>query len=155
MQKFTSKTTDTGSLSNNGSFTLSEGPATNPSMDVKYEYTKGSDYKYNFESNFDLEQLADVKGAKLILKGDNTQSVSGTLEYNNKQAAVSLEGGVKGGKVQFPFSVGLAPVEGLEVGKSYPVKLLRGGKTQSLKVTVAEMPESPRLRPQRREQPRE
>ncbi|HCK54911.1 MAG TPA: hypothetical protein DIC23_16970, partial [Planctomycetaceae bacterium] len=46
-------------------------------------------------------------------------------------------------------------VERLEVGKSYPVKLLRGGKTQSLKVTVAEMPESPRLRPQRREQPRE
>ena len=46
-------------------------------------------------------------------------------------------------------------VERLEVGKSYPVKLLRNGKAQSLKVTVAEMPESPRLRPQRREQPRE
>ena len=46
-------------------------------------------------------------------------------------------------------------VERLEVGKSYPVKLLRAGKTQSIKVTVAEMPESPRLRPRRREQPRE
>ena len=112
-QKFTSKTTDTGSLSNNGSFTLSD-----TGMDVKYEYTKGSDYKYNFESNFELDKLADVSGAKLILKGDNTQSVSGTLEYNTDAAAVSLEGGVKGGKVQFPFSVGLAPVEGLEVGVS-------------------------------------
>ena len=39
-QKFTSKTTDTGSLSNNGSFTLAD-----TGMDVKYEYTKGSDYK--------------------------------------------------------------------------------------------------------------
>ena len=92
------------SLSNNGSFTLSD-----TGMDVKYEYTKGSDYKYNFESNFELDKLADVSGAKLILKGDNTQSVSGTLEYNTDAAA---------GKVQFPFSVGLAPVEGLEVGVS-------------------------------------
>ena len=46
-------------------------------------------------------------------------------------------------------------VERLEVGKTYPVKVLRDGKTQTIKVTVAEMPASDRIRSRRRERPRE
>ena len=42
-------------------------------------------------------------------------------------------------------------VERLEVSKTYQVKLRRDGKTRTIQVTVAEMPESNRIRPRRRE----
>ena len=45
--------------------------------------------------------------------------------------------------------------ERLEGGKTYPVKVLRDGKTRTIKVTVAEMPASDRIRSRRRERPRE
>ena len=38
-------------------------------------------------------------------------------------------------------------VERLEVGKTYPVKIRRGGKNQTVKVTVAQMPASDKIRP--------
>ena len=38
-------------------------------------------------------------------------------------------------------------VERLEVGKTYPVKIRRGGKNQTVKVTVAMMPASDKIRP--------
>jgi len=46
-------------------------------------------------------------------------------------------------------------VERLEVGKTYPVKIRRGGKNQTVKVTVAEMPTSDNIRPRRGGRPRE
>ena len=46
-------------------------------------------------------------------------------------------------------------VERLEVGKTYPVKIRRGGKNQTVKVTVAQMPTSDSIRPRRSGRPRE
>ena len=40
-------------------------------------------------------------------------------------------------------------VEKLEVGKTYTMSVRRGGKSQPVKVTVAEMPKRPRLVPRR------
>ena len=87
-------------------------------MDVKYEYTKSADYTYSFESNFDLAKLADIKGVKVTLTGDNNQTVQGELQYKDSLAAVSLKGGVKSGKVSFPFSVGVSPAAGVTLGVS-------------------------------------
>lgn len=112
---FTSETVDDGkALSNTGSFKLSD-----PSgMDVKYEYTKSADYKYSFESNFNLSKLADISGVKVVLSGDNNQTVKGKVEYAHSMAAVSVTGGVQGGAVKFPFSVGMSPMAGVDVGIS-------------------------------------
>lgn len=114
-QTFTSETLDDGkALSNTGSFKLSD-----PSgMDVKYEYTKSADYKYSFESNFNLSKLADISGVKVVLSGDNNQTVKGKVEYAHSMAAVSVTGGVQGGAVKFPFSVGMSPMAGVDVGIS-------------------------------------
>lgn len=111
---FESATTDGAKLSTTGSFKLSD----DSGMDVQYKYDKSTDYKYSFESNFDLAKLADIKGAKVVLSGDNNQTVSGKLEYNHSLAAISLTGGVQAGAISFPFSVGVSPASGLSLGVS-------------------------------------
>jgi hypothetical protein len=118
-QEFSSETVDSGSLETTGSFTLKDASG----MDVKYEYAKTDKGPgYSFESNFDLKKLAEVPGAKVTLKGDNKNTVTGSVEYKSKAAAVTLEGGKKAGNTQFPFSVGLAPVPGLNVGFGGTIK---------------------------------
>lgn len=118
-QDFSSETVDTGSLKTTGSFTLSD-----PSgMDVKYEYAKtDTGPGYSFESNFNLAKLAQIPGVKVTLNGDNKNTVMGSVEYKSDAAAVTVAGGKDSGSTLFPFSVGLAPVPGVNVGISGTVK---------------------------------
>jgi len=114
LQEFSSETVDSGSLETTGSFKLTS----EDGMDVKYTYCKSDSAEYSFESNFDLAVLADVKGVTVSLEGDNKNTVKGKVEYKSAAAAVSVGGGKDAGDIKFPFSVGLAPVAGLNVGVS-------------------------------------
>ena len=92
-------------------------------MDVKYEYTKtDTGPGYSFESNFELDKLAQIQGVTVTLNGDNKNTIQGSVEYKREAAAVTLGAGKNKGSTEFPFSVGLSQVAGVNVGLSGTVK---------------------------------